>query len=649
MVQFKTWQWIILATPIVAIAAFLLLAAGWQIYQWQINWIWAIIIVVFVGWRWLLVKWTKPVVQEVEVEGVTNDLVDNQVLTPPEGKSEAEEQETLQKAAAVLQQTIEASRNDPPIWEDWNIFWERCKNLAVAIAQIYHPQTKYPLLNIYVTQAYGLIRGTVDDLDRWMQQLTPVLNQVTVANAYRAYKTYRQLEPSARKALQVWNWAQWILNPAAAIANYASKPSNNRASQELLGNFNQILREAALRTLCQQAISLYGGQNVRNQVSFAPSSESKQLSYSSQDKTQTLQEIIEQAEPSEQIEQKPVSILLVGRTGAGKSSTINTLFQAEKAAVDVLPSTDQVQSYQWQAPTGETLTLWDTPGYEQAKREDLRQVTLECASQADVLLLVTPALDPALQMDVDFLQEVQGELENLPTIVIVTQVDRLRPLRQWQPPYNWENGDRPKEKSIREATAYRQEVLGDRAQAILPLVASDKNSERSAWNVDRLSTALMAAIDPAKQSRLARFLRDRRSRIEATAKVIDRYTFQMSTTQGLTTMLKSPILNFLSTVATGSPALARLLAAQIPVEQLPIAIGKLQMAYELFSLVGPEDTGPFDFDLLSLWPLLLENQQDPDRNAWAFGHAVVEYWVQGLTATQLQERFYGYLQSEEDR
>ena len=646
MVQFKTWQWIILATPMVAIAAFLLVAAGWQIYQWQINWVWAIIIVVFVGWRWLLVKWTKPVVREVEGEGNANDLAANQVLTPPEGKSEAEEQETLQKAAAVLQQTIEASRNDPPIWEDWNIFWERCKNLAVAIAQIYHPQAKYPLLNIYVTQAYGLIRGTVDDLDRWMQQLTPVFNQVTVANAYRAYKTYRQLEPSAKKALQVWNWAQWILNPAAAIANYASKPSNNRASQELLGNFNQILREAALRTLCQQAISLYGGEDLRDQVSFAPSSDSSQLAES---KTQTLQEIIKQAEPSEQIEQKPVSILLVGRTGAGKSSTINTLFQAEKAAVDVLPSTDQVQSYQWQAPTGETLTLWDTPGYEQAQGEDLRQATLECARQADVLLLVTPALDPALQMDVDFLQEVQGELEDLPTLVIVAQVDRLRPLRQWQPPYDWENGDRPKERSIREATAYRQEVLGDRARAILPLVAADKNSDRSAWNVDRLSMALIAAIDPAKQSRLARFLRDRRSRIEATAKVIDRYTFQMSTTQGLTALLKSPILNFLSTMTTGSPALAQLLAAQIPVEQLPMAIGKLQMAYELFSLVGPEDAGPFDFDMLSLWPLLVENQEDADRNAWAFGHAVVEYWVQGLTATQLQKQFHEYLQSEENR
>jgi predicted GTPase len=56
--------------------------------------------------------------------------------------------------------------------------------------------------------------------------------------------------------------------------------------------------------------------------------------------TQTLREILEQAEPTEADEQKPVNILLAGRTGSGKSSLINTLFQAEKAEVDVLPSTD---------------------------------------------------------------------------------------------------------------------------------------------------------------------------------------------------------------------------------------------------------------------------------------------------------------------
>ena len=77
-----------------------------------------------------------------------------------------------------------------------------------------------------------------------------------------------------------------------------------------------------------------------------------------------------------------------------------------------------------------------------------------------------------------------------------------------------------------------------------------------------------------------------------------------------------------------------------------IGIGKLQMAYDLFSLLSG-DADLRKFDLLALWPLLLENPAAPDRNAWAFGHALVEYWTQKLTIKQLQERFNFYLQEAE--
>jgi hypothetical protein len=155
--------------------------------------------------------------------------------------------------------------------------------------------------------------------------------------------------------------------------------------------------------------------------------------------------------------------------------------------------------------------------------------------------------------------------------------------------------------------------------------------------------ALVDAISPAKQLRLARFLRNLEARTVAAAKIIDRYTFQMATTQGLTTLLKSPVLQFISTLTTGQPTLAYLLAEQIPVEQLPVVIGKLQMAYDLFSLLSSGDTNIRNFDLLSLWPLLLENPTSRDRHAWAFGHALVEYWTQNLTVEQLRERFEYYL------
>lgn len=642
MVRLKIWQWLILATPIALIVSFLTISAGMQIHAWGISWIWAVFTLIFVIWRWLLVRWTKPTVNQIEslFAQVNAELSAN----ANDHLSTSAQDDKLQQVETALQKILISSHSDRLIWEDWQNMWQQCQYLVGEIAQIYNPQIKYPLLNIYIPQVYELIRGTVDDLHQWLQKLSPILNQVSVGQAYQAYEFYRRLEPSARKFWQAWGWAQWLLNPVAAAAKRASQTYTDRANQQLLLNLSQLIREATLRNLCKQAIILYSGQ-ASSQVTLSPTSTTKIIGSLRSPQTQTLRDILAQAEPAEKIESKPVNILLVGRTGAGKSSLINTLFPAELAEVDLLPSTEQIQSYQWKTPDGESLILWDSPGYEQVQRGNLRELVIDHANLADLLLLVTPALDPTLQMDVDFLQEVKKEVADLPVITALTQVDRLRPIREWRPPYDWELGERPKEIAIREATEYRQQVLGGFCPVVLPVVTNDSKTERMAWGVEALSWTLVEAIAPSQKLRLARFLRNLETRTIAAAKIIENYTLQMTTSHGLTALLKSPVLQFLSTLSTGSPTLAYLLAEQIPVEQLPIVIGKLQIAYELFLLLKTDKSSGFNFDLLSLWPLLLENSATPDRNAWAFGYALLEYLTQDLTIPQLQDRFKHYLDS----
>ncbi len=627
MVRLKAWQWIVLGLPITAIAGFLLAAAGVQIHQWGINWIWAIILLVFVGWRWLLAKWLRPTVGSIEsaMAGLAAE---------PEAPSKEPATNLTQQAQAELQKVLQAAREDVLPWEDWTLFFHRCQNLIRAIAQVYYPQAKRPLLNIYIPQSYALLRGTVDDVDRWMQRLSPALNQITIGQAYEAYEVYQKLEPATRTALKIWNWSQWVWNPAAALAKTATQRYSTTANQQLLVNLGQIFREEVLKALGMRAIALYSGEQLQTLTAPAtlPST-----------KTQTLRDILSQSKDSAALEQEPVRILLAGRTGAGKSSLINTLFACDMAAVDVLPSTDRFQDYRLKSDSGETLILWDVPGYEQINHPELRTQVLEQLAEADALLLVAPATDPALQMDLDFLSEVKAESADLPAIAVITQVDRLRPIREWQPPYDWRQGERPKEGSIREAVQYRVELLGDSCQAILPLVTGDISKGRESWGVEALSEVLLDTIAPAKQFRLARFLQDLAARTTTAAKIIEQYASQMSTTQGLTSLLKSPVLNFVSTLMTGSSALAVLLAEKIPVEQSPLLLGKLQMAYELFSLLAPNQDTPRNFDLPVLWPLLSENSATPAHDAWAFGHALVEYWTQSLSPAQLQDRYRYYL------
>ena len=631
--RLKLWQWLILVLPVAIVVSFISIAAGFQIHRWGISWVWAVIVLIFVGWRFLLVRWLRlPAWGDTADDPLAELMPDLQSVEVPSTESNGPTQ--LQAATASVQHLLITAQNDAPPWDDWPLFFQRCQTLMEAIAHIYAPTAKRPLLNIYVPQAYGLLRGTVDDVDRWMQQLSPVLGQVTVGQAYEAYETYQKLEPAARVVVKVWDWTRWLFNPAAALAKTATQPYREQANQQLVINLGQILRETTLKALGERAIALYSGE--------APTTlELKDLDVSAP-QTQTLRQIFDQATPIAEVEQAVLNVLLVGRTGAGKSSLINTLFVAEKAGVDVLPSTDKLQDYLWSTHTGESLLLWDTPGYEQIGRRNLRTQVLEKAAEADILLLVTPALDPALNMDREFLAAVKTTATDAPVIAIVTQVDRLRPIREWEPPYDWEQGSRPKEQAIQAAVAYRQEILEEFCDAILPLVTANPQQPRLAWGVTPLSIQLMEVLDPAKQLRLARFLRDLDTRVHAAAQVIDRYAQQMSTTQGLTALLKSPILSFISTLTTGSPALAQVLAAKLPIEQAPVVMGKLQMAYELFAIVAAPDRQQ-EFDLLVLWPLVLAQAQPLSRDAWACGQTLVEYWAGELDGGRLQERYHTYL------
>jgi uncharacterized protein len=667
MVRLLYWQWVVLAAPIAGMLVFVLGAAAYQVHEWHLSWIWAVIGLGFVGWRWLLVRWTRPALAEVE-EIVAELAAEFPDQRPPTGSAAAGGTK-VQQAEAALRQILGESREDPPMWTDWNIFWRRALALISAIAQVYNPRAKQPLLNIYIPQAYVLLRGTVDDLNEWMQKLAPVLNQVTIEQALQAYQVYQKVQPAARRVLQVWGWAQWLLNPVAAAARTATQGSRTKATQELLGNFNQVAREAVLRNLARQAILLYGGGG--NNLPLLPEGVAvgggSPATGGLNPETQSIRELLSAASPIAVIATQPVNLMLIGRTGAGKSSLINSLFTQPVAAVDALPSTDRLQDYHWrvtdrldarEAPAelgrgesgrgesasgesasgesaSEAMVLWDTPGYEQVGRADFRAMVIDRARSVDLVLLVLPALDPALQMDIDVLQDLQAAVPGLPTIAVVTQVDRLRPWKEWQPPYDWRNGERPKEVNIRAAIDYRTALLPSIA-TMLPVVTGDPvTGDQGRWGLDAVVRAILDGLEPAKQQRLARCLRDLDGRTDAAVRLIDRYIWQMATQQGITVFLKSPVLRFISTLATGSPTLAILLAERIPVEQLPLVIGKAQLAYDLYNLLAPN----MGFDLLLLWRLLTDPRGEPDRNVRAFGQTLLAYWLQSIGPEDLVTRF----------
>lgn len=68
------------------------------------------------------------------------------------------------------------------------------------------------------------------------------------------------------------------------------------------------------------------------------------------------------------LREKEINIMITGATGCGKSSTINALFETEKAkvGVGVDPETMNIQKYEL-----DKLILWDTPGLGDGKEKDV--------------------------------------------------------------------------------------------------------------------------------------------------------------------------------------------------------------------------------------------------------------------------------------
>ncbi len=201
------------------------------------------------------------------------------------------------------------------------------------------------------------------------------------------------------------------------------------------------------------------------------------------------------------------------------------------------------------------------------------------------------------------------------------------------------HGRSSQEVSIRAAVEYRLQTL-PQINHILPLVNSSE--QNASWGFDELSDTLLKVLDPAKQQRIARFLRSLEARTVAAVTLIYCYAFQMTTQQGIAALLKSPVLQFISKLSTGSPALAIVLAEQIPIQQLPLVIGKAQLAYDLHHLLQPS----VSFNFAAIWPLLINQSERPDQNARAFGYALIEYWAQALPRQDLLAHFQQALENQ---
>lgn len=365
------------------------------------------------------------------------------------------------------------------------------RHVLITVAGHFHPHRSQPLLEMTLPHTLTIIERAARELRDEVVNNIPFSHRLTLGSMARA----NNLRTLLKRHEGWFRAARAIFAPqSAAVAEL-----RRAVGSQLLDHGSErvqtwLLREY-IRKLGYHAIDLYGGlSRLEDQTRLdAPDARLATDAVNPED------------------EHEPLRVLLLGRANAGKSSLINALFGEVTAAVDLLPdTTTEMVAYRLERDDEIQGLIFDTPGFD---GELFGSRVLErTATDADLILWVTAAHRPdrgdeRLRLDQLRAMLADPKRRSPPLLVVMTHIDRLRPVREWNPPYVLEPPAGTKaDQMVAALAAVAQDLDVDVSQVVPVCLAEGK-----IYNVDdALNAAMLRQQDAANQVRLLRCLRARK-------------------------------------------------------------------------------------------------------------------------------------------
>jgi predicted GTPase len=377
-------------------------------------------------------------------------------------------------------------------------------DLATEVGHVYNPDSEDPFDNLTLPEVLACIELAAEDLIGMVEKYVPGVHLVRIRDVKRAQKAYHVY----KTGMNVYWAASAALNPAAILQTGLRYLINRSALGGLMdriqGNLILWFHTAFIHQLGRYLIELNSGrlkvgvQRYREILAAhqePPAVEVAPIVEGSPGAGEPGAPAAEAAPAA-----KPISVAVLGAVKAGKSSMVNALLGKQAAPVDRLPVVSGVR-YDLVLPGGQPTFILDTNGYGENGPTDADfGAATEASCDADLILLVTPATNPGRRFDVELLDRLKAwfdgkpHLRMPPVIVVMNQVDLLTPKAEWNPPYDWQTGTRPKEVNIRDAAAAVREQVGERAADIVPICARAGET----FGIDGLVLAIAGHLDHAR-------------------------------------------------------------------------------------------------------------------------------------------------------
>jgi len=364
------------------------------------------------------------------------------------------------------------------------------------VARCYYPGRERPLLELTVPHALVIVEKASRELRQEIVANVPFSHRLTLANLCELNR-WRMLYTQNERWFRI---GRVLIFPETAVFSELRRAAGNLIMDHGLDRVKRWLLQEYVRKVGYHAIELYSGQVLLGDEE--PGAQTTGQSVRDRQEADA-------AQASRAAAEEPLRILLLGRSNVGKSSLVNALFGQLTAATDALPgTTDALAPYRLLRDGHEEALIFDPPGCDSAL---FSPTSLQKAvSQADLILWVSAANRPDRQPERECLDQVRAwfmtDLSRRPPplLGVLTHIDRLRPPREWSPPYDLRDPDNRKAANIAAAVVAAATDLALPPESVIPVCLAPER----VYNVDdTLWAAILNQYDEAARVRYLRCLK----------------------------------------------------------------------------------------------------------------------------------------------